>query len=61
MSALRRRLEKLEAGRRGFRVIFVPDHVRGLERTAFIDDYRRENGLSSGDRIIALDESDRGA
>lgn len=61
MSALRRRLEKIEAGRREIRVIFVPDHVRGAERAACIEDYRRENCLSSGDRIIAVDESDRGA
>ena len=61
MSSLRRRLQKLEADRREHRIIFVPGHVKGLERVAFIEDYRRENGIPPGDRIIALEESDRGA
>ena len=61
MSYLKRRLQKIEAGRREIRVIFVPDHVQGSERVAYIEDYRRERGIPVGDRIVALDESDRGA
>lgn len=61
MSALRRRLQKLEVGRRGFRLVYVPDQLRGLDRAAFIEDYRREHGIPPGERIVALEESDRGA
>jgi hypothetical protein len=55
-----RRLKKLEAGTRDYRILFVPDGLSWDEREALVEAYRRDNNLPPETTITAIDEADRG-